>query len=1273
MTTLRLIIGIFVWQTLGIAQGPTNLRIVGTTPTQGIVEYDAPDGEPCEVAASLVESFDPLINDVNPILFPGSNTDARAIRDGLHRTLVVGQRKAEPGQDGRMYSRALQTGTAHAIRIRCTGGDGTIVFFTTSTAGLAPEPPPFHEAADGNFGVPDFDWSDRSKPVIDPQTGVAIYRVGDPRDYASNSPLNFTPGIFFGGTGWSSTNNLTSGVTSALASTSNTTPVFLPIDSTGALTWGGWNNSGTQGHPVTDLALRVFGNATHADSENRKISVCLSIDSGQTCRTNSLEITLPAGNATDVGLLPASYPNPLFAAWGKVITREFFTSQGRVTIDGNYVTLTKDDSGTPINANSQSAKSRFHQEWPAGAKIHVANSAPACANNYCTIASVVSQTQLIIQEALTLPENVYRFAGLGFRINKTTDVGTTRLSVSYRLAKSFIMHQGANSGCSTGTVGTTVDRHGAALGRTIVGRLCLFPFMFESGGRLYFVGESEPDARLLALVKQPSSIPGHVQADLPNAAAEIAGPNAATFEADNPNVFYTGIRTQGGSNAIFKLTYTGDYRENSAAFWNSSPDTTPAMGTPNLLWENLTRSTQNKDLRSQILNRSAYDESRWGSLSSNLVFTGFATRYAVFYTNPVGGGETPCWVFVFDASTGNYVRGWNTLNGGGAGSLAGGCHSVNIAADRIFISNNGLRNNNPNSQFGGPFETAISSVKRGGVFSTNTALPGLPDGSYDDACPTDLAQPWKDVGATGNSCLTLRIPREPCSAVATAAEKLLYPCPGDSSRSWVGAAIGEGQDFYDSSRQCDEEHLMVVKRTNLPDGTIELVMLRDAGPGYCCNAANARGRACAGATFQAAHTTGWTLRMKPKGSCCSCNQIYDPVTPTYLVEDQNLARGHFAYELLASGNHIYAGAGSNGYASRYDVPPSSFGLRETAQFAQYPRFAGIASNTSNSIQSYIAVGGSAAGDFERRFATDWRHPNGNIGLVPEYFGQTIGNNSYTAVLQPGTTAVFKANAIIGPYDPKRSPLVVWVGRYLLKEKSSADLGDTLTDADVWRFCYAQRAGECRASSAAGDFYTVAPGLETSLNWCHASQISYRSLCALSGSALVGQLMQLRIDRDDPAGLSQRRLGYGLTRPGSQYVYSKAKPFPDGRALTSTAWNVQGVYSMPVWMKLPPWPDDSVNRTSFIPVQISSSGNSYIEFGYEEFGDRDKFYCTPRAEACRVSAPEFDERTPFKFASEPLIPATGDWTISIPALPGRVLYHRIVTGDQVGPTQALPIP
>jgi len=1255
-----------------LAAQPSNLTVLGTTATQAVISYKAPTEAACAIEVSESPSYSPVVNDVNAVLFPGAATDTgRLVLSGdQSRLVIIGKRNAE-NAGGRMHSRALRAATRHYARVSCGGNAGQLQFQTAETSGLAPETPPFDPAADGNLAIPDFDWSNRGKPVIDPQTGVAIYRIGDPRDYSSNTAHNFAPGLYFGGAGWDNPSHITSATTSSLAVTSNTNPIFLPVDSTAALSWGGWANTATAGHPVTDMAIHLFGTGT-STAANRTIEVCLSVDSGGSCYSSPIEVVIPASSASDLGLTPSSYPDPLFAGWSKVITREFFSSVGKVTVTNGAVTLTKDDSGNLINSNFQSARARFHQEWPAGAKIFIANSAPACANDYCTIASVQSHTSLTLSETPTLAENTYRFAGLGFRITKKTSSGSVSLSASYRLAKSFVLHQGAGSGCSTAAVQTTVDRDGNPLGRTITGYLCVFPMMFESAGRLYFVGASEPESRLLSLIKQPASIAGHVTADLPNAGAELAGPNFPTFDSSNPNIFYAGLNTMGGSKAVFKITYSGDYRENAAAFWSSSADSTPATGAANLSWENTMKSAAGKDVRAQVLANTSYNETQWGPLSSNVTLVGFAGQYAVFNTAPAGGGETPCWIFVFHAQTGAFARAWNTLNGGGEGSLAGTCHNVAVVAGKILVTNNGARNSSSGSQWGGPFEVAVASVRRSGMFSANTGLPGLPDGTYDDACPADLPQKWKDQGATGNQCVTIRINGEPCSAFATANEKIYTPCPTDAAKSWVGAPITEGQDFYNASHACDNEHLQVVRRTDAGGGFIELVMLRDAGPGYCCNAANARGRACVGSTAQAVHANGWVLRMTPKGSCCSCPQIYDAATGTYLVEEQTLIRGHVSYELLASGNHTFLGIGVNGYVSRYDAPASAFGQLQTASYAQWPKFASASSDYSGAVQSYIAAGGAAAGDYERRFATDWRHPNGGTGVAPEAFGQTIGV-SYTLTLESGTATVYKVSAISGSHDPKRTPLLVWAGKYILSEKSSAATGDTLSDADPWRFCYALRSGECRAGSAAGELYVAVPGIEAGITQCHASQISYRSLCVFAATSIFGQITHLRIDQNDPAGLWQRRLGYGLTRPGSQYVYSKAKPFSDGKAVTATAWNLQGVYSTPILMQLPPWPTDTVNRTSFVPVLMSSSGSSYVEFGYEEFGGREQFFCTARAESCRVAADKVNEQNPFSFAHQPLTTASGNWTIAIPALPGRILYYRAVTGGVPGETRVEAVP
>lgn len=1264
-TTLIRILSLPLHHATGQAQV---LEVVGATATQVVIQYERPQHTPCRIELSESPTFDVMVNDVNPLLFPGSDTDSRALVEGATRTLVLGRRTTE-ASGKRRYSRALRADTWHHLRLTCAGSVSTSTFKTAPPSGLAPDAPPYLEGADGNMGVPDFDWSDRSKPVIDPQTGLAIYRIGDPRDFSSDTSHLFETGVDQFSIGFPEP---ISAVPRTLHSSFNTltdsmlATLFLPIDSNKALTSGGWNTTGTIGHPITDLGIHITGRGSAASDSDRTIDVCISVDSGSSCFTDSIPITLPSGTAQNLGVYPATYPSPLFGGWGKVVTREFFNSTGRVSISGNTVTLTKDDNGAPINTNYHSSKSRFHVEWPSNAKLYIAGTAPICPLDYCTLVSVQSQTRLRIRETLSLSEGQYRYAGVGFRVKKRTANGNISFSATYRIAKSFVLHQGAGSGCSTSTVTTTVTRRGTPLGRTITGRLCVFPMMAEAPGRLYFVGESEPEVRFLALFREPTSIAGHTTADLPS---EGGGPNLPTFSHTNPNVFYMGNRTLSGHPAIFRLTYSGDYRENSAAWWTSRSDSTPGIGDANILWHNLTKAADGRDLRTQILSRQTYDESKWGKLTLGLV--GFTPQHIIFITPPVAP-EAPCWVFVFDTANGSYVRGWNTLNGGGEGSLGGGCHNVQVSAGRVLIANNGLRNNNPNHLWGGPFEVPIDSVKRGSAFSSNTALPGTPDGSYDATCPVNLPDRWKQVGATGDRCVTIRVKREPCSSVATMAERLYTPCPGDASKSWVGVPMDVGQDFYDASAYCDNEHLMIVRRTAAVDGSIELVLLRDAAPGYCCSSSNPRGRSCSASTAQAIHDSGWSLRMTPSGSCCSCSQIYDPTTGTYVVEQPTLMRGHFSYGLLASGNHTLAGVGLDSFAIRFDSSPSEFGGRETATITQWPEFARVPNTLTRSLQSYITVAGSQASEANRRFASDWRHPNSWYGGAPEGMGQTIGDQ-YRLQTVPGEQHVYKVSGITGVYDPKRTPLIAWVGRYILLEQSSPLKGDTIKDANSWRVCYAYTAGECRASSSAGDVYVNAPYLDTTMTQCHASQISYRSLCLFAGTSIFGQLMQVRIDQNDPAGLWQRRLGYGLTRPGSQYVYSKTGLMPNGQALLFTAFNLQGVYSLPVMMPLPSWPSDSVRRNSYVPIEVNGSGNGYIEFGYGDYGDPESFYCTPRADACRVASHVIDEDTPFRYASDTLTPATGTWTIAIPGLPGRVLYYRTVINGVSGPTQVVPVP
>src|SRR5262245_10601912 len=76
------------------AQDAINVSVVGATPTQVILQYTSTVDGPCAVEASESNSYQPLVHDVDPALFPQSNLDsgARHLASGRARVVVVGSR-----------------------------------------------------------------------------------------------------------------------------------------------------------------------------------------------------------------------------------------------------------------------------------------------------------------------------------------------------------------------------------------------------------------------------------------------------------------------------------------------------------------------------------------------------------------------------------------------------------------------------------------------------------------------------------------------------------------------------------------------------------------------------------------------------------------------------------------------------------------------------------------------------------------------------------------------------------------------------------------------------------------------------------------------------------------------------------------------------------------------------------------------------------------------------------------------------------------------------
>src|SRR5277367_3057702 len=92
-----------------------NVSVLGTTATQALIHYTAPNNAPCNVEVSESSTYSPLVNDVDGTKFASAPSDARpgGISNGVERLFVAGKRDAEVGLDTMRYSRALQTATQH--------------------------------------------------------------------------------------------------------------------------------------------------------------------------------------------------------------------------------------------------------------------------------------------------------------------------------------------------------------------------------------------------------------------------------------------------------------------------------------------------------------------------------------------------------------------------------------------------------------------------------------------------------------------------------------------------------------------------------------------------------------------------------------------------------------------------------------------------------------------------------------------------------------------------------------------------------------------------------------------------------------------------------------------------------------------------------------------------------------------------------------------------------------------------------------------------------
>ena len=274
---------------LPLAAAIQNVTVQGTTTTQAIIAYTAPDENPCTVEVSESLTFTPLVNDVNPALFPGANTDTRAgnLPSGQARVFVAGARRADASPvDARLYSRALQANTPHYFRITCGADSATGSFMTMN---LPPgngymEPPQADAVQPGKTAFPTVNLVPRSGTIVDPHTGVLLKRVSVPRD--NGSPAWDYTGTCTAGSGsnWSTPAaacSSTDGGAAAAYSGNGSDPLLLTMS--------------TKLYPnaasVDYIKLTITGSGAAATASDRAIQACITLDKTN-CTTPWKDVTL---------------------------------------------------------------------------------------------------------------------------------------------------------------------------------------------------------------------------------------------------------------------------------------------------------------------------------------------------------------------------------------------------------------------------------------------------------------------------------------------------------------------------------------------------------------------------------------------------------------------------------------------------------------------------------------------------------------------------------------------------------------------------------------------------------------------------------------------------------------------------------------------------------------------------------------------------------------------------------------------------------------------
>jgi len=1291
----------------------TNVRLVGTSATQVVIAYTAPDGNACTLQVSQSPTLTPLVPDVDPTIFAGANADLSrpsTVSDGLTRTVVIGQRTAQMATAGpyagvRHYSRALQAMTQHYGLITCPSTGDTASFpvgFATTNipAGQTYGEPWLNDGAGGQ-PWPETLGASTTESFVDPLTGLLLQRVslrGNDYGYWPSMPFSTAhnqgqaPCASTGG--WANPCNAL--LTGGNYATVGNSPAWLVLRNAMTLgnAWGGY--TGAIGYTtccqIDQLQLNLTGYVPGCSGATCQVDACLSLNDGASCAgaiqtvtfgTSSSTQTFGSANTAQFGATPWIFDtNPRFNM------QESAPHYGQATVSGNQLTW--------VNGSA------FSLYWITGGdstiRLSPTSQANACApppaSNDSTEYTV---TSFVNGNVLTLsgspPQGAVYWCAQPFAImirRHAADSNTAHIQGASMAALEDDMPTFASNGANSAGFDTQIGGG-----------------WFMNFGGLYWINPTTAEVRYYGLPYMPpgpAANPWNSTAWCPGNAANAGfWDNTQTMPTwycstfENSKLVVMRAQLTGGVPPAPASPYDGNGHSNFNSNCTASDSytmTCPMGGGVNAVWTVLTPTSLNQDLTSQL---AAFDPATSAELAK---WTGVAARVdqmvekGILYINffSTGSMDSPTIILAFGPGDGVPAHAGQA---GGPG-LVGAFATYN--AGPVITNPTTLppqtmaygRTLHGIAETGGTGWVTIGMNRWAPVNTTNSNIP---------AAASRATCASFGVAGNNNACVQLQINSYTYAGVTgydpyLNGYNLLPPftgAPGELRSAQIGdLACAQ----YSSSVQRNDvgcfyqqsEMFMLVAKGSNGLWTFQSNMY---------GAAQAMSGAPITLTWQSVETI-----IPPAGQMNFENAFWNPLTgcngspdphANCMMQDSN---DDGAHEYWRDGSATGAvniplwsvlGQWPFGYRSTPGAVPASISfpwahdvpdaVPSVSMVAGNPLFAGAVGGAwPGEASSHPNPPGDLASAYEQARAFDYLTFGGNP------FTFTAWNPTFTNVsgqLYSTSLSVTDPDDI-GYFNRKLLSTSASCGDHPLTDVSGPNSAIDGTPTHSYQYCFPRANGECVSGSTVGQVYVNCPGLIAPYT-CNgtgligATQLGVGNDVCLHNSSAVQQMVgQFTINQTDPLGAGRRNLVSDVGRIRMDGGFGNARLTPDNSGLLFSNW-WSDLQSVSTWMaKMLPFPaEDSaaVNRGTFEPISVSLKppadlgvNNAIVEFGYAEFGAPAALNCTTRNDPCVANQGTIPGgNAPYKFASESPtgMSCSSGCTITIPAIPQRVLYCRAI--------------